>query len=152
MPTSDERASARLDELIVETRLLLEANRVLQERLDRRRRWRLAAVAVAAGVLFYAWTIHALLAENVSLLRANTELVQSGNALLRATNSRQQEMQAALRQMRRLPMPMSRAESPRRGLDGCAEGSVGCDSSTFWVPGFPGPRVSTKRTALRPQS
>jgi hypothetical protein len=150
MPTSDERSAARLDELIVETRLLLEANRVLQERLRARRLWRTAGVTLAAMLGVYAWSLHALLAENVSLLRANTELVQSGNALLRATNTRQQEMQSALKQMRP-PARLNRTQSPRRGQDDCSEGAGGCDSPTYWVPGFPGPRVSTKRTVLRPQ-
>lgn len=149
MPTSDERSAARLDELIVETRLLLEANRVLQERLRARRLWRTAGVTLAAMLGVYAWSLHALLAENVSLLRANTELVQSGNALLRATNTRQQEMQSALKQMRRPAADAGKAP-PRRRTSGCADGSPGCDSSTFWVPGFPGPRVSTKRTRLTP--
>jgi hypothetical protein len=150
MPGSDEGSAVRVDELIVETRLLLEANRALLERLRARRLWRAASLGLAGVIGFYAWNIHTLLSENVNLLRANTELVQSGNALLRATNTRQQEMQSALKQMRP-PARLNRTQSPRRGQDGCVEGAGGCDSPTFWVPGFPGPRVSTKRTALRPQ-
>jgi hypothetical protein len=140
-----------VDELIVETRRLLEANHALQERLRARRLWRVAGAALAAVVVgFYGWSIHTLLAQNVSLLRANTELVQSGNALLRATNTRQQEMQSALKQMRP-PARLNRTQSPRRSQEGCVEGAGGCDAPTYWVPGFPGPRVSTKRTALRPR-
>jgi hypothetical protein len=146
------RGDVRVDDLIVETRLLIEANRMLQERLRARRLWRAAAAGLLAGAAFYAWTLHTLLAENVTLLRANTELLQSGNALLRATNTRQQEMQSALEHLRRPAALVNRTESPRRSQDECTEGRAGCDAPTYWVPGFPGPRVSTKRAALRPQS
>jgi hypothetical protein len=149
MTSAGERSAVQLDELIVETRLLIETNRALREQLRARRLWRSAGLALVASLAFYAWSVHALLAENLTLLRANTELVQSGNALLRATNTRQQEMQSALKQMRRPAADAGKAP-PRRRTSGCADGSPGCDSSTFWVPGFPGPRVSTKRTRLTP--
>ncbi|HET8644486.1 MAG TPA: hypothetical protein VFO85_03290 [Vicinamibacteria bacterium] len=149
MAARDERSPLTMDELILEARRLVAANQALQERLRTRRLWRVAAWAGAAGLAFYAWTLHTQMAEHVSLLRANMELVQSGNALLRAANARQREMQTALKQMRRPPRAPGRPESPRRP-EGCAEGSAGCDSSTYWVPGFPGPRVSTKRAVLRP--
>jgi hypothetical protein len=148
--SSDVRSATQLDELIVETRLLIETNRVLRERLRARRLWRTGALALVAALAFYAWSIHSLLAENMSLLRANTELVQSGNALLRATNTRQQEMQSALKQMRRPTAAARGADPQRRRREECTDPSLGCDSATTWVPGFPGPRVSTKRTDLRP--
>lgn len=151
MAAPDARAAVELEELIVEARRLAEVNRALRQRLRAQRLWRVAALALALAAAFYAWTMHTLLAENVRLLRANTELMQSGNALLRAANARQQEMRSVLDQMRRAPVDPVRPEQSRRRLDRCQDGSPGCDSPpTYWVPGFPGPRVSTKRTVLRP--
>lgn len=138
-----------VEELVLETRRLLAANLVLQDKLRARRVWRLTGLGLVAVLIAYAWSINALLAENLLLLRTNTELVQSGNALLRAANTRQQEMQSALKQMRP-PLQPGKSETPRRRIEGCPAGSPGCDPSTYWVPGFPGPRVSAKRTALQP--
>jgi hypothetical protein len=147
----DPRSLVAVGELVVEARRLVEANRGLQQKVQGQRLWRLTAIGVIAALAGYAWSLHALLNESLVLLRANTELMESGNALLRATSSRQQEMQTTLQGLRAAPQP-GRAEPPRRRVEGCGAGAPGCDSSTFWVPGFPGPRVSTKRAALRPSS
>lgn len=146
----DTRSPQAVEQLIAETRALIETNRDLQARLRGRRFWQLASVTLAAMLAFYAWSIHRLLGENLLLLRTNTDLVESGNAMLRSSSTRQQELQSALKQMKR--PPAAAPERPRRRPETCAGQAPGCDSSTYWVPGFPGPRASTKRTHLRAAS
>ena len=136
-----------VDQLIAEARRLIASNRALERRLRARRLWRMASVALAAALAFYVWSLHLLLSESAVLLRANGELMQSGNALLRATSDRQQEIQSTLRQMSRPGgTEQGRPISPRRRSEACLQGTPGCDPSTYWVPGFPGPRIPAKRT------
>jgi hypothetical protein len=149
MAPFDARSPQAVEQLIAEARALAESNRALQARLRGRNTWRLLAVALAAMLAFYAWSINGRLAENMVLLRSTTDLVEHGNALLRTAGSRQAQLESLLGRLERPPQA-ARPDTPRRQLEACPGRGPGCDSSTYWVPGFPGPRTSTKRTAGRP--